>query len=67
MTAGALGCFESHVHAWERVVAEGTPAVIFEDDVVLRDDFDPWMSRVLENLPSGVSGGRRFNNALQAG
>lgn len=53
LTAGALGCYESHVRAWERVVAEGTPTIILEDDVTLRHDFDRWMGRVLERLPIG--------------
>ena len=53
LTAGALGCYESHVRAWERVVAEGTPTMILEDDVTLRHDFDLWMVRVLERLPVG--------------
>lgn len=53
LTTGALGCFESHVRAWERVVAEGSPAAVFEDDVALRANFDSWMSRVLQSLPVG--------------
>ncbi len=39
LNAGELGCFASHYLLWERCVRENKPLLIFEDDVVLNDNF----------------------------
>ncbi|CAF0867304.1 unnamed protein product [Didymodactylos carnosus] len=53
MTYGALGCLESHVIAWKRVVKLQSPMLILEDDVVLRTpEFDRWWPYLLWSLPT---------------
>lgn len=54
LTLGALGCLESHVAAWRRVVDAGVPMAIFEDDVELvagGASFDRGLARALSRLP----------------
>lgn len=52
LTLGALGCLESHVLAWRRVVEIGAPALILEDDVTFSVDFDAGLAAALSHLPS---------------
>lgn len=52
LTLGALGCLESHVEAWHRVIDAGAPILIFEDDVTLLKDFDAGLALALSHLPS---------------
>lgn len=51
LTLGALGCLESHVEAWRRVVSVGAPFLIFEDDVTLSKEFDAGLILALAHLP----------------
>ena len=54
LTLGALGCLESHVAAWRRVVDAGAPMAIFEDDVELVAEgaaFDSGLALALSRLP----------------
>jgi glycosyl transferase family 25 len=40
LSPGAVGCFESHIRAWEQLLASDAPAcIVIEDDVVLSSDF----------------------------
>ena len=52
LTLGALGCLESHVQAWRRVVEIGAPMLILEDDVAFSVDFDAGLAAVLSQLPA---------------
>ena len=52
LTLGALGCLESHVAAWRRVVEVGKPMLVFEDDVTLLEGFDAGLANALAHLPS---------------
>lgn len=52
LTLGALGCLESHVAAWRRVIEIGKPLLILEDDVTLSANFDTGLAQVLSQLPS---------------
>lgn len=51
LTLGALGCLQSHVLAWERIVELNQPALIFEDDVTISPDFDAGITLALHHLP----------------
>lgn len=51
MQKGTLGCFLSHLVAWERVTASGRPALILEDDAWLLAGVPP--STAALNLPAG--------------
>lgn len=49
LSAGAVGCFESHILAWETLLASAdAAAVVLEDDVVIASDF---METVRAALP----------------
>lgn len=48
-TAGALGCYWSHVTLWKGVVANGEPVTICEDDALLHERF---MQRSAELIAS---------------
>ena len=37
--AGELGCYASHILAWQQVIKLDQPVIILEDDFILRDDF----------------------------
>eukprot|EP00957_Ditylum_brightwellii_P123571 9421344-Ditylum_brightwellii.AAC.2 len=39
MTPGMIGCFLSHRRCWEQCMKSGKPLLVFEDDVVLGDNF----------------------------
>lgn len=39
LTTGELGCYASHYLLWEQCVSQDKPLLIFEDDVVLNDNF----------------------------
>jgi hypothetical protein len=55
LSPGALGCLESHVRVWRRIVTENVTTAVFEDDVGLRESaaaFDAGLTRALAALPS---------------
>ncbi|MDN5002303.1 glycosyltransferase family 25 protein [Bradyrhizobium sp. GCM10027634] len=37
-TAGAVGCAASHVRIWQQTIQSGIPALVFEDDAIVRHD-----------------------------
>jgi GR25 family glycosyltransferase involved in LPS biosynthesis len=51
LTEGALGCLESHVEAWRRVVAADRWMMVFEDDVRLAPRFDEAVQAAVAELP----------------
>jgi GR25 family glycosyltransferase involved in LPS biosynthesis len=50
--AGALGAALSHRQCWLRAVETGQPVGIFEDDVLLRNDFARLAHEMVGSLPS---------------
>jgi GR25 family glycosyltransferase involved in LPS biosynthesis len=52
-TPGAIGSAMSHRALWQRCVEHGKPILIFEDDAVLRRDFQAQLERVLATLSGG--------------
>lgn len=56
LTLGSLGCLESHVAAWRRVVEVNQPMLIVEDDITFdKDLFDTMMPYLLYSLPTDFS------------
>lgn len=51
MQKGTVGCFLSHLVAWERVAAGGRPALVLEDDAWLLAGVPPSVAAL--NLPEG--------------
>ncbi len=53
LTSGEIGCYISHLRAWEMIVARGWDyALVLEDDLVLRPEF-PDALAALAALPAG--------------
>lgn len=55
LTAGALGCLESHVRAWHMAAEMNVVTLVMEDDVTLLPDFDTYLSEFLAALPQDFS------------
>jgi len=56
LTLGALGCLESHVRAWERVIEVNRPMLILEDDVHFQKELiDYILPYLLYSLPTNFS------------
>jgi len=52
MTPGMIGCFLSHRACWERCVEmDNGPIIVFEDDVVLADNFTAMLHAAMDELP----------------
>ncbi len=49
-TTGAVGCAASHFRIWEQAVQSETPALVFEDDAVLRNDIQERLDSLLPVL-----------------
>jgi GR25 family glycosyltransferase involved in LPS biosynthesis len=49
-TPGAVGCAASHFRIWQRTVEAGTPALVFEDDAILRNDVKERLDLLLPGL-----------------
>jgi GR25 family glycosyltransferase involved in LPS biosynthesis len=55
---GEIGCYASHLQAWQRLVDSGDPAMaIFEDDIQVDSD----LADVLERLQSGARPGQGWD------
>lgn len=51
-TAGAWGCFQSHLRLWRDAIARGVRSVlVFEDDALLCDDFDAAAAQFAYSTP----------------
>jgi len=46
---GAYGCWMSHIETWKKVKEKNTPCVIFEDDIILCDNFCEKINAVLDD------------------
>ncbi|CAJ1969674.1 unnamed protein product [Cylindrotheca closterium] len=54
-TEGTIGCYMSHRKFWEQVVEGDEPyQIVFEDDVVLTDDFQEQVKARIEELKGAV-------------
>lgn len=51
LTPGMAGCFLSHRRCWEESASSGKPLLVFEDDVVLAEDFRRRAALALATLP----------------
>ncbi len=49
-TKGALGLAMSHLHLWNRCIAEGNPLTVCEDDAIFHPSFHNKMKKVIESL-----------------
>ena len=61
MTPGMIGCFLSHRKCWQLCVDRGKPLLVFEDDVVLQDDFRSIVSNAMKTLEELEEKGGRDN------
>jgi glycosyl transferase, family 25 len=54
MDAGALGCYASHIKAWQKIVRKNLPySLVLEDDAILAPGLPQLLSDILLSLPSG--------------
>ena len=54
MDVGALGCYASHIKAWQQIVNENVPvALVLEDDAILARNLASILSEVVAALPKG--------------
>src|SRR5262245_14476283 len=52
MAAGALGCYASHIKAWEKILRKDLPyALVLEDDAILAPGLSRLLSDVVTALP----------------
>ena len=49
-TPGARGSALSHLRLWQSCIEENRPIVIFEDDAIIRRDFDRVLGKALETI-----------------
>lgn len=64
---GSLGCALSHYSLWQRCIQAARPFLIFEDDVVLRQDFAAAYAHLQQQLPPTwdyIQLGYNFNSIL---
>lgn len=48
LTPGEVGCFLSHIKAWEACIAAQRPTLVFEDDFILGPNFEAVLLDLLE-------------------
>jgi len=54
MDAGALGCYASHIKAWEQIILRGLPhALVLEDDAILARGLAGILTDTMAALPRG--------------
>ena len=51
LTTGTVGCYLSHRRCWEECVRRNEVLLIFEDDVLLCDNFSERLDSALASLP----------------
>lgn len=47
---GTLGCALSHIELWQKAVRENTPITIFEDDIVVADEFENIATHLIQTV-----------------
>jgi len=54
MDAGALGCYASHIKAWQKIIRKNLPySLVLEDDAILAPGLPQLLNDILLALPSG--------------
>jgi GR25 family glycosyltransferase involved in LPS biosynthesis len=54
MDPGALGCYASHIKAWEQVIRKALPyALVLEDDAILPPGLGRALTHIVAALPKG--------------
>jgi glycosyl transferase, family 25 len=54
MKPGELGCYASHITAWQHIVTNDLPhALVLEDDASFTEDASEVLQQTIDNLPSG--------------
>jgi len=48
VTRGAMGCYESHMRAWESIISTRETGLVFEDDAILMPDPGPIQAVIQE-------------------
>lgn len=56
LSEGSIGCAISHIKLWEEIAQKNTEDffIIFEDDIILPDDFKPRLFELIKQLPFDV-------------
>ena len=52
-TPGEVGCFLSHRAAWQRVMTQTQPCLIFEDDADPTEHASTWLAKVVDAVQNG--------------
>jgi GR25 family glycosyltransferase involved in LPS biosynthesis len=52
LTQGGLGVLLSYIKLFELIETLDSPAITFEDDVIIDDNFDSYLEKILDELPS---------------
>lgn len=48
---GWIGCARSHIGIWKKIMESDRPALIFEDDIFLKSNFDKTLSNCMKDIP----------------
>lgn len=51
LTPGGLGCLLSHIEAWKFAKTHNQTVVVFEDDIILNENFDSYFEQIKKELP----------------
>ena len=55
MTPGMIGCFLSHRRCWEQCIETNRPLIVFEDDVILADNFCEVVTATMRTLNANAN------------
>lgn len=50
LSRGEIGCALSHIGIWKRVIADGEPVIVFEDDITFCDEIKDGLSKIVAYL-----------------
>lgn len=50
LSRGEIGCALSHIGIWKRVIADGEPVIVFEDDITFCDGIKDGLSKIVAYL-----------------
>jgi len=54
-TRGTVGCYMSHVRAWQRIAVQHQPCLVLEDDAIPAQGIDPvWLAEVMRAAIDGT-------------
>lgn len=52
MTSGGMGVMLSYIELFKKISELDSPAITFEDDIIIKENFDEKLGEVLEELPN---------------